>query len=149
MVTPPFTVLFDKTRKVIKKLKTAKVEAAQAKDLKILEAIYAIEKTDILSVIEERLMELQQKDGFKKMEEDMKEHAKAYVQRPTPVPRLSKTLLGHKSGRITTHYSAAELHNLIEAANKVCNRFQQGPSLTLLWTNMEVSFINSNRRNFC
>ena len=29
-------------------------------------------------------------------------------------------LLGHKSGRITTHYSAAELGSLIEAANKVC-----------------------------
>ncbi len=29
-------------------------------------------------------------------------------------------LLGHKSQRITTHYSAAELVNLIEAANKVC-----------------------------
>ena len=29
-------------------------------------------------------------------------------------------LLGHKSGRITTHYSAAELENLIEAANEVC-----------------------------
>ena len=31
-------------------------------------------------------------------------------------------LLGHKSSRITTHYSAAELRNLIEAANKVCSR---------------------------
>ncbi len=29
-------------------------------------------------------------------------------------------LLGHRSGRITTHYSAAELGNLIEAANRVC-----------------------------
>ena len=29
-------------------------------------------------------------------------------------------LLGHKSGRITTHYSTAELENLITAANKVC-----------------------------
>ena len=29
-------------------------------------------------------------------------------------------LLGHKSGRITTHYSEAELFRLIEAANKVC-----------------------------
>jgi integrase len=29
-------------------------------------------------------------------------------------------LLGHKSGRITTHYSQAELENLITAANKVC-----------------------------
>lgn len=31
-------------------------------------------------------------------------------------------LLGHKSRRITTHYSAAELQNLIVAANKACNR---------------------------
>jgi integrase len=31
-------------------------------------------------------------------------------------------LLGHKSGRITTHYSQAELENLIAAANKVCNQ---------------------------
>jgi integrase len=29
-------------------------------------------------------------------------------------------LLGHKSSRITTHYSAPELASLIEAANKVC-----------------------------
>jgi hypothetical protein len=29
-------------------------------------------------------------------------------------------LLGHKSGRITTHYSQAELSNLINAAEKVC-----------------------------
>jgi hypothetical protein len=28
-------------------------------------------------------------------------------------------LLGHRSGRITSHYSAAELTNLILAANKV------------------------------
>ena len=27
---------------------------------------------------------------------------------------------GHRSGRITTHYSAAELENLIAATNKVC-----------------------------
>ena len=30
-------------------------------------------------------------------------------------------LLGHRSGRITTHYSAAELSRLLEAANCVCN----------------------------
>jgi integrase len=29
-------------------------------------------------------------------------------------------LLGHRSGRITTHYSQAELSSLIEAADKVC-----------------------------
>ncbi|WP_029463584.1 hypothetical protein [Rickettsiella massiliensis] len=28
--------------------------------------------------------------------------------------------MGHKSGRITTHYSQAEYNNLIRAANKVC-----------------------------
>jgi integrase len=31
-------------------------------------------------------------------------------------------LLGHKSGRITTHYSHPELENLIAAANKVCSQ---------------------------
>jgi hypothetical protein len=30
-------------------------------------------------------------------------------------------LLGHRSSRITTHYSQAELTNLIEAAEKVCD----------------------------
>jgi integrase len=43
-------------------------------------------------------------------------------------------LLGHKSGRITTHYSAAELHNLIKAANKVCERRSNSPILMLLKT---------------
>lgn len=44
-------------------------------------------------------------------------------------------LLGHKSTRITTHYSAAELLNLWEAANKVCEE-QCKPTLTLLRTTM-------------
>lgn len=43
-------------------------------------------------------------------------------------------LLGHKSSRITTHYSAAEIDNLIEAANKVCDRYAQRPTLTMLRT---------------
>ena len=43
-------------------------------------------------------------------------------------------LLGHKSGRITTHYSAAEIGNLITAANKICETKQNSnsPTLTLL-----------------
>jgi integrase len=42
-------------------------------------------------------------------------------------------LLGHKSGRITTHYSAAELHNLIEAANRVSEEnSRKSPALTIL-----------------
>lgn len=43
-------------------------------------------------------------------------------------------LLGHKSGRITTHYSAAEISNLVNAANKICGATQDvnSPTLTLL-----------------
>lgn len=38
-------------------------------------------------------------------------------------------LLGHRSGRITTHYSAAELQNLCHAANQVCQQKQSGITL--------------------
>jgi integrase len=41
-------------------------------------------------------------------------------------------LLGHRSGRITTHYSSAELQNLYEAANQVCEKQKSGVVLTLL-----------------
>jgi len=41
-------------------------------------------------------------------------------------------LLGHRSGRITTHYSAAELSRLIEAANSVCERGTGKPELVVL-----------------
>ena len=41
-------------------------------------------------------------------------------------------LLGHRSSRITTHYSAAELHNLYQAANKVCDNQGQKAELTIL-----------------
>jgi uncharacterized membrane protein YhiD involved in acid resistance len=34
-------------------------------------------------------------------------------------------LLGHRGGRITTHYSQAELTSLIEAAERVCDRVPQ------------------------
>jgi integrase len=42
-------------------------------------------------------------------------------------------LLGHRSGRITTHYSAAELQNLIAAAEKVCELgVRKMPTLVVL-----------------
>ncbi len=41
-------------------------------------------------------------------------------------------LLGHRSDRITTHYSAAEIGNLIDAANRVCVSSRDRPELTLL-----------------
>jgi hypothetical protein len=44
-------------------------------------------------------------------------------------------LFGHRSGRITTHYSAAEIDNLLKATNKVCEINQEfnSSTLTLLW----------------
>ena len=41
-------------------------------------------------------------------------------------------LLGHRSRRVTTHYSAVELHKLIEAANRVCKRDGKRPELVVL-----------------
>jgi integrase len=41
-------------------------------------------------------------------------------------------LLGHRSSRITTHYSAAELSRLIEAANRVCESSGRRPDLVVL-----------------
>lgn len=58
-------------------------------------------------------------------------------------------LLGHKSGRITTHYSAAEIENLIEAANKVCKtkRDVSSPTLTLL-RGFGANFVPNNDGQF-
>ena len=41
-------------------------------------------------------------------------------------------LLGHRSGRITTHYSAAELARLIEAAERVCTSRSNSPELVVM-----------------
>jgi hypothetical protein len=41
-------------------------------------------------------------------------------------------LLGHRSGRITTHYSAADLERLIEVAKRVCERNGTRPELFVL-----------------
>jgi integrase len=41
-------------------------------------------------------------------------------------------LLGHRSGKITTHYSAVELTKLIEAANRVCDQGERQPQLVVL-----------------
>jgi len=42
-------------------------------------------------------------------------------------------LLGHRSGRVTTHYSTAEIGSLVEAANKVCRpNSRKTPELVLV-----------------
>jgi len=44
-----------------------------------------------------------------------------------------KVLLGHKNGDITSHYSAPEIDELLEAANRVCRgKSGKSPALTLL-----------------
>ncbi len=44
-----------------------------------------------------------------------------------------RILLGHKNGDITTHYSAPEIEELIEAAERVCAlRSRKSPALTIL-----------------
>ncbi len=44
-----------------------------------------------------------------------------------------RVLLGHKNGDITTHYSAPEVEELIEAAERVCAlRSRKSPALTIL-----------------
>lgn len=48
-------------------------------------------------------------------------------------------LLGHRSGRITTHYSAAELGNLYEAANKVCVKNNGGVVLALIQRKLKTT----------
>lgn len=61
-------------------------------------------------------------------------------------------LLGHKSGRITTHYSAAEIGNLIKAANSICeiksNQKTNIPTLTLLRC-AELATAKIGREQFC
>jgi hypothetical protein len=47
--------------------------------------------------------------------------------------RDQKDLLGHKNGDITSHYSAPEIEELLEAANRVCRtKSGKSPAMTLL-----------------
>lgn len=49
-------------------------------------------------------------------------------------------LLGHRSGRVTTHYSKAELGNLIESANSVCgDESRKSPALVLIKRKAAIS----------
>ena len=57
-------------------------------------------------------------------------------------------LLGHRSGRITTHYSAAELSRLIEAANSVCERSGKRPELVVLRRLSSSQVTQNSRKGF-
>lgn len=55
-------------------------------------------------------------------------------------------LLGHKSSRITTHYSVAELMSLWKAANTVCEENRHNVSLTVLRTAPRVGHAKVTQR---
>jgi hypothetical protein len=73
-------------------------------------------------------------DGFRRVRVHDLKHAFGRRLRAAGVSFEDRQdLLGHKSGRITTHYSAAELANLIAAAEKVCeDNSHKSPAITLL-----------------
>ena len=51
-----------------------------------------------------------------------------------------KALLGHANGDITTHYSAAELQELIQAAERIVDRGGiESPNLMLLSPESDIS----------
>ncbi|HXH54313.1 MAG TPA: tyrosine-type recombinase/integrase [Gammaproteobacteria bacterium] len=55
-------------------------------------------------------------------------------------------LLGHRSGKITTHYSSAELQNLYAAANKICGECPSGVILTLLRRSNNLKLVPQNQQ---
>ena len=46
--------------------------------------------------------------------------------------RDSQDLLGHKNQSVTAHYTKAEIANLLEAANSICDQGDRKPELTLV-----------------
>ena len=54
-------------------------------------------------------------------------------------------LLGHKSGRITTHYSQAEIRHLIDAVEKLCE-VGSAPELLLVNLTRNVNYTNATQR---
>ncbi len=43
-----------------------------------------------------------------------------------------KALLGHKNGDVTTHYSAPEIQELLDAVERICVQRKESPTLTLI-----------------
>jgi integrase len=71
-------------------------------------------------------------EGFRRVRVHDLKHTFGRRLRAAGVPFEDRQdLLGHKSGRITTHYSAAELENLIAAADRVCEeKSHKSPTTT-------------------
>jgi len=59
-----------------------------------------------------------------------------------------QNLLGHRLGRMTTHYSAAELSQLIKAANSVCERSGNRPELVVFDALLSIRLTQNSRKGF-
>ncbi len=72
-------------------------------------------------------------EGFRRIRVHDLKHTFGRRLRAAGVPlETRKVLLGHKSGDITTHYSAAELSEVLNAAEQVCDRGTGGQGIVLL-----------------
>lgn len=72
-------------------------------------------------------------NGFANIRVDDLKHTFGRRLRATGVPlETRKALLGHKNGDITTHYSAVEVSELLEAVERVCARSINGHGLVLI-----------------
>lgn len=58
---------------------------------------------------------------------------------------IRQDLLGHKSGQITTHYSVAEIQDLIAAANRVCDRKTSTPTIRFIRIGAEAKLAVADR----
>lgn len=58
-------------------------------------------------------------------------------------------LLGHTAGRITTHYSASEITNLIKAANKACQYTKESPTLSFVKRDAQLVTHKTPTGPFC
>ena len=62
----------------------------QAKDLGVMGDVYTIREMDLLSLIQSRVVSLQQSGQWQAIETDMQQRAMRYRDRPSPVPGLTK-----------------------------------------------------------
>jgi len=73
-------------------------------------------------------------EGFRRIRVHDLKHTFGYRLRASGVSfEDRKTLLGHKAGHITTHYSAADIETLIKLAEKVCElASRKSPALSIV-----------------
>ena len=88
-----------------------------------------------MQMLRERLALERRRDGATQaigaLQHDLARRSETDGNEPLLSLETRKLLLGHKNGDITTHYSAAEIGELIAATNRICAA-KGTPSITLL-----------------